>query len=130
LFQQRFVAFVRVLITRTMIDTSIEEAITLNRARHLPAVRRNGRAPDLATMYRWVTRGVAGVKLKSVKVGGARCTSEQAVRRFLEQLADPNPAPAGRRTSSQLERDVDRADAETAEIDQAEPRRAPRGVGR
>src|SRR2546425_11753779 len=100
-----------------MIDTAIEEAITLNAARRLPALRRDGRSPDLCTIYRWISRGVAGVTLESVKVGGARCTSAEAVRRFLDRLADPDPSPSVmHRTPHRRELEIEAAERETAEI--------------
>jgi len=35
-----------------------------------------------STVYRWVTRGVGGIRLGSVRLGGRVYTSEEAIRRF------------------------------------------------
>ena len=49
-------------------------------AAHLP-----GR-PSLATLHRWRLNGVGGVKLETVKVGGRRFVSRQALQRFIDDL--------------------------------------------
>lgn len=43
-----------------------------------------GRRPDKTTMYRWCLRGVRGVKLEHVRLGGRIITSRQAITRFIE----------------------------------------------
>ncbi len=50
-----------------------------------------GRAPHIATIHRWATRGVRGVILGTVAVGHIRYTSIPAIRRFLE--AKPQEPP-------------------------------------
>ena len=35
------------------------------------------------TVWRWTTRGLNGVRLESVKIGGRTFTSKQALHRFL-----------------------------------------------
>ncbi len=63
-----------------------EELLTLaDAASELPR-RRLGRRPDVSTLHRWVTRGLRGVRLEAVQVGGCRCTSREALLRFFEQL--------------------------------------------
>jgi hypothetical protein len=37
-----------------------------------------------ATAYRWALCGIRGVKLETIKAGGARYTSREAVQRFFE----------------------------------------------
>lgn len=44
-----------------------------------------GRRPDKTTLYRWCLRGVQGVKLDHVRLGGRILTSRQAITRFIEQ---------------------------------------------
>lgn len=39
--------------------------------------------PCLQTIYRWCERGVDGIKLERVRIGGRFVTSRQAVHRFL-----------------------------------------------
>lgn len=43
---------------------------------------------NVSTVWRWANRGVKGVKLETVSVGGKKLTSTQAVTRFLERIAD------------------------------------------
>jgi len=48
-----------------------------------------------ATMARWIQRGVRGVKLETLMIGGRRFTSKEAICRFIAaQNADEQPAPA------------------------------------
>jgi hypothetical protein len=44
-----------------------------------------GKRPDRATVYRWTQRGVRGVRLESVSVGGHLVTSDQALTRFFDE---------------------------------------------
>lgn len=77
-----------------MIDLNTEAALTLNAARKLPELRRDGKRPDLATLYRWSSpRGCRGVRLETVQIGGSRCTTHEAVRRFIHALTDRHIAP-------------------------------------
>ena len=75
------------------IDPTKEELLTLNQARSLPELRKNGQRPDLATLYRWTGKGVRGVKLATVQVGGSRCTSRQAIATFLTRLTEQSTGP-------------------------------------
>ena len=73
--------------------------------------------PHLSTLHRWRLRGVRGVKLETVLVGGRRFTSHEALERFIERTtAAANGEPSPRRTNrqrqaaiSQAERELDRA---------------------
>lgn len=44
-----------------------------------------GQRPHAATLHRWRLKGVSGVQLETVRVGGRRFTSREAVRRFIER---------------------------------------------
>jgi len=39
---------------------------------------------DVSTVWRWAQRGISGVKLETVKIGGKKLTSRQAISRFIE----------------------------------------------
>ncbi len=70
-----------------MIDSERETLVRLTRAR-IPG------NPHTATVWRWALRGVRGVKLDTLVVGGVRFTSEEAIARFLAALNDqPKPPP-------------------------------------
>lgn len=58
-----------------MIDESL---ITLTEAaRSLP------NKPHVATLYRWMSRGVRGIRLRTFLVGGRRYTSREALDEFI-----------------------------------------------
>lgn len=97
-----------------MIDISCERPISLNAAaKFLP----DGRRPSFTTFWRWSTRGIRGVKLETLLVGGQRCTTAEAVLRFIaETTAVANGEPTPQRTTrqraaaiKQAERDCQRA---------------------
>ena len=70
-----------------MIDIQSE---TLLRLRKVPdwAEKNLGQRVHISTVHRWRLRGVRGVKLETVLIGGSRCTSEEALYRlFAESTA-------------------------------------------
>lgn len=69
-----------------MIDFTTESPITLAKASRLPELARDGRKPHIATLFRWTTVGCRGVRLEAGQVGNSRCTSREAVGRFLRRL--------------------------------------------
>ncbi len=84
-------------------DPSVEPPIPLGQVNKLPWLprRRRGRKIHTSTVFRWVQVGLRGIRLEAIRVGGTRCTSEAALRRFFERLsaADPlcgGPGPAVR----------------------------------
>jgi hypothetical protein len=96
------------------IDPMSEEVFTLaEAARRLPRLRR-GRPVDLSTLYRWAGRGLRGVRLETLCVGGTRVTGARALRESCERLgraraataAGPVPPPtrADRRVEEELDR--------------------------
>ena len=71
-----------------MIDIESERVISLTEAaEHLPR-RRGSKKPHVATLYRWASRGLRGVQLESIPIGGTLCTSAEALQRFFERLAE------------------------------------------
>ncbi len=55
--------------------------------------------PNIATLWRWRTHGVRGVKLETILVGGRRYTSQEALERFSERItAAANGEPSPHRT--------------------------------
>ncbi len=58
-----------------MIDLIAEQVVSLTEATiHLPR-RREGKRPHVATLYRWASHGIHGVRLETLRVGGTLCTS-------------------------------------------------------
>jgi hypothetical protein len=69
--------------------------------------RRRGRKPAVSTFFRWAAKGVRGVRLEVVQVGGTKCTSVSALQRFFDRL-------------TALESPCDRPDESTARARQAD----------
>ena len=44
--------------------------------------------PTVRTLWRWASKGVAGVRLQTLKIGGRTYTSRPAIERFLLRLND------------------------------------------
>lgn len=63
-----------------MIDVSSERLISFNQAASFLPV---GRRPSAATWWRWSTKGVRGVRLETLLIGGRRMTSREALLRFV-----------------------------------------------
>ena len=75
-----------------------ETPIPLAQVAHLPCIpRRRGKTGRLhpSTVWRWALKGVRGVRLEVVRVGGTLCTSAQALQRFFDRLADTSPVTGG-----------------------------------
>ena len=101
-----------------MIDLRIEQLRLLSKA----AADVPGR-PHSSTLMRWWRRGVKGVKLETVVVGGRRFTSIEAIQRFIEALSAPHStqgspvrqlshrqiALADHRRSTQIDEELDAA---------------------
>lgn len=64
-----------------MIDVQSEHIITLAEAtKFLP------NRPSVVTLWRWRSRGIAGIRLETVCVGGRTFTSLEAMARFVERV--------------------------------------------
>ena len=98
--------------------TLSEHLLTLSAAaRELPGP--SGRGVHVATLWRWAHRGVRGIRLESVMIGGIRYTSREALERFVAATtaaADGSrPAPQTR-TSRQRQRAIESAERELADV--------------
>lgn len=92
------------------IDIKSEDVITFAEAsRSLP-----GR-PSLSTLWRWHARGIRGVKLETVVIGGIRYVSREALQRFADRLTEQSDDSVPVRTARQRERDIERAERELAD---------------
>ena len=92
------------------IDIENEELLTITQA-----AKRCPARPHVATMWRWVLNGLDGVKLDSIKVGGKRLTSAEAISRFIAATtAQASGEPLPSRSPKQRERAVEQAERELA----------------
>jgi len=99
-----------------MIDIGTEHLISINDVpRQLPT-RRNGKRVHISAVYRWIQRGVRGVHLEVLKIGGTAYTSVEALQRFAEHLSQRQGAsPTAQSTSTvQRKRQIERASRELA----------------
>ena len=90
-----------------MIDISIESLLTLREA----AAQLHGR-PHISTIARWVSRGVRGVHLETVRIGGRTYTSTEALSRFAAACSQSSSAGTVARTAFRREADIARAERE------------------
>lgn len=106
--------------TGSPIDLEADELLTLAQAARLKLWprRRMNKRPHLATLYRWATRGVGGVRLATVDVGSTRCTTDAACRQFIIDVSRARqgqavPAPElPRLTNRRAERAASRLEQE------------------
>ena len=104
-----------------MINTESDQLLSLNEAaRACPSV--DGKKPHCSTLWRWMQKGVRGVRLEHVKIGRRIVTTRHSLETFFRELADapmpsPTPAPTAPRgrTSKQRERDLAAARATLAD---------------
>jgi hypothetical protein len=98
-----------------MIDLTVEIPLTLREASRLPQLRKNGRRPHIASVYRWVTSGCRGVVLESAVVGGSRVTTSESIDRWIAALTAETKPHSQVRTPARRRRDHNRADADLAQ---------------
>jgi hypothetical protein len=76
-----------------VIDPNDEDIFPLSRATQQLKSR-----PSVATVWRWAQRGIRGVTLETVVIGGRRYTSHEAFGRFMHALNAPptkaSPTPS------------------------------------
>lgn len=71
-----------------MISTASEDLIPFNRVpQHVQ--KTFGHKVHIASVYRWVNRGLGGARLETIKVGAKRFTSAQALDRLFNAATNP-----------------------------------------
>ena len=104
-----------------MIDISSEHLVPISDVpRQLPT-RRSGKRVHISAVYRWIQRGVRGVQLEFLKIGGTTYTSIEAVQRFADQLSQArspaSPVPPSSVTSpAQRRRQIEQATRRVATL--------------
>lgn len=90
-----------------MIDPLSEEILTFAQAaERLPRLQQD-RPVHVSTLWRWAMQGLRGIKLETIKIGGPRVTSAQALQRFIAALSNAAP-PAAPIPKARHEEAVDR----------------------
>ena len=98
-------------------DLFVEGAVPFREATKLIPKRRDGRATHVATIFRWASVGIRGIKLESIQLAGTKCTSKPALSRFFQRLtAQETGQPIPGRTDSQRDAAIARAEAELSHI--------------
>lgn len=70
-----------------MLDLLTESTLSLSQAAcELPKL--GGRKLHASSLWRWARKGVRGVKLEYVRLGGRILTSREALARFAQRLAE------------------------------------------
>ena len=95
-----------------MIDLAAENLIALRDVPQCLPPRPNGKRLHISAVYRWTLRGVKGVVLESIRIGGTTYTSREALQRFSERLTGPAPAEFSPGTVNRVrQRQLDQANA-------------------
>lgn len=106
----------RINDTHPMIDLANEKPISFAEAATTLPRRRRGKKPHVATLYRWSKRGISGVRLETIQIGGTRCTSSEAMQRFFDSLGAKNATSTIPQADSKFRlRQIAAAEKETAE---------------
>ncbi len=70
-----------------MIDIGTEQLIPFREVPRLLPPRPTGRRVHISAVYRWLNRGLGGICLESIKIGGTTYTSVEALQRFADGLS-------------------------------------------
>ena len=95
-----------------MIDLQKENVVLLTDAAKSLSSR-----PDVATLFRWRTRGCRGVVLETMLMGGRRVTSLEALEKFFAAVtAAADGVPVQAETPRQRERQIELAEQRADEL--------------
>ena len=102
------------------IDLRTEPLLSLSdAAKSAPTVE--GKRIHPSTLWRWCRKGLRGIHLEYARWGHRVCTSEAAIARFAQRLAEADTPPPSvtskrpsKRTPRSRERDIAKAEAELA----------------
>jgi hypothetical protein len=81
-----------------MIDSELGSYFAISEVPNRIPKTSRGRRVSIATVVRWSTKGLKGIKLETIRIGGTRCTCDDALRRFFERISQSQsgrtPSPA------------------------------------
>lgn len=81
------------------IDIHNETVLSLTEATKV-LTRLNGKRPSISTLCRWCRKDLRGVRLEYIRLGRSIATSEEALDRFFEALAEADEVPGEDRPAS------------------------------
>jgi len=95
--------------------SSDQELIPLSQVPRLPFMPRprQGKKMAVSTIFRWAQRGIGGVKLEVIRVGGTQCTTVQALQDFFQATAagvattTQQPSPKRQQELARVARELD-----------------------
>lgn len=90
-----------------MIDINSEQLIALRDVPRCLPTRVNGRRLHISAVYRWCQRGIGGVILESIRIGGTTYTSTEALARFAAARTPGTPPPAAPTAPRARQRAID-----------------------
>jgi hypothetical protein len=96
----------------TVIDVAVENLVSLRDVPRCIPPRPNGKRLHVSAVYRWTLRGLKGIRLETVKIGGTTYTSREAIQRFSDLLTGTAPPqPSTRKATRTRERELERINA-------------------
>ena len=104
-----------------MIDIEREQLLALHDVPKLLPPRPSGKRLHISAVYRWAQRGVHGIRLEIIRVGGTTYTSREALQRFV-QPSNSTSAPVSPPMTSSRQRQVEQAGRRIQEILRGKPR--------
>ena len=100
-----------------MIDLSTEELIPISSVSKLLLFRPTGKRVHVSAVYRWIQRGVHGVRLEAIRIGGTTYTSMEALQRFADRRSPENrEAPAVPATTATRRKQIEQAEQQVREL--------------
>lgn len=86
-----------------MIDTFKETILSIDdAAKHVGTI--SGKKRNRAVILRWINRGVSGVRLNAIRIGGEIFTSRESLNTFLNQSRAAKTAKHSQRTADGIRR--------------------------
>ena len=94
-----------------MIKIRSESIVPFNQV-HARVEELTGKRPHIASIYRWMQKGIAGVRLETLLMGATRVTSEEALDRFFQD----STAAKQKRTSSAPDKRIKSLESHAKEL--------------
>ncbi|MGE3172488.1 MAG: DUF1580 domain-containing protein [Planctomycetota bacterium] len=86
-------------VSRGAIDVRREQILTFAEAAKVVGKWKGKSRVAFQTLHRWATRGCRGVALETLLIGGSRCTSMEALERFLHRVSSARSGLCDREAS-------------------------------